>query len=256
MKKLSQFIGPYGLIRHLNDGTESGGGDTLNREGHYWFIRKFDHLTIPYFKLNWGELFVRDLHFDDVIARLWFDNFLVRYPEGPYNNPWFGKFYTSRDQLEAMLRPLRMWNQKEFWIIEQYLYKNNWLGPGLDPFFKECFTIFQKAEKDFAKRFLVYLGDFIQFGSVLVRCLVSWFDKTNVGDSVNMTQALIYENEINKTWVARLNAWVFGKFVYGGVMYQLRTYFNPPSPHIAPPIDVMYQPLVQHFFKAKPLCLR
>ncbi len=272
MKNWADYLDEKGMIRHLpgpaphGDQTVNGGGDAINREGHVAFCYEVGNSMGVYSWAQATSLFPgRAIDLEEVIWLCMDTNAgcFTRYWQAPYNKADDEDFGTSRDQFEpvmipALIQRLSIANQ----ILTMVEMRNGAL-PNLniekgdlngDALFPDNWAALYRAKSGSGNEIRIFLGDLYLFIQVLIRVFLSYkkeerepgvFKRTNVGDSLNLTMRTIWGWYCRSTWPSKLSAWVFGKFVYGGVQYQLDVYFAPKH---APPINECYRPIVSKVF--------
>lgn len=263
MKQWKDYLDEKGMIRHLpgpeplGDGTPNGGGDAINRHGHVDFCYQLvNQLSL----LSYNQMLdifpssPIDLH---EVIWLCMDKkagCFARYWQAPYNNALDQKFGTGRDQFEPPMiagllkrditcfQILKMTEMREGAMPNLNIAEGDLNG---DALFPDNWAALYRAKATNGDEIRIFLGDLYLIFQVIIRCILSHKDHDDVGDSLNITMRTILGAHVRPTWASRLACWLFGKFIYGGVQYQLDVYFKPNH---APPINECYRPIVSKVF--------
>jgi len=119
------------------------------------------------------------------------------------------------------------------------------------------FTLLIAYLRSFKSRFsypILLLVDLVLLLNVIIRVIISRIDSDNVGDDLNLTLLLIQGSEIMPTPLLTLAKYIYKKFrlkayvkCYGHPIHTaFAWYFRHDG---APPIDVLYYPLIKKYFK-------
>lgn len=262
MKRQADYFDEKGVLIHRpgpikngGDGTETGGGDSINREGHYWFTLWAQNQIGPtHFYAD------RELKINDVISLNWNKRAgcVIRHWKG-YNKAFDQQYGTSRDQfmpiaiaglVHESIRGLKLFEyyKKRLGMMPNFRpLRGDWDGDFLLPDHRG--SLHRAYSGNHSLNLTMIIGDVFRFFSVLVRILRSHLDHDNVGDSLNLNQEIILGVLKHSTWFTKLTAWAWAKFVYGGPQYQLDWYFRHRH---APPINELYRTIHEVIYP-KPL---
>lgn len=260
-KNWADFFDEKGILIHRPgpdfDGTPSGGGDSINRIGHFWFcfkaqeevfgnVRLFPADALSYSRgLNASILLSWD-HEAGCVARHW-----KGYPDASR-----GQYGTSRDQFMPITVAALMGDTFRGYKLLDYACRRHGMMPNFRPLagdfhgdflLPEHWSTLLRANIHTGRlgKVAMFLGDLWRWLPILIRILITHWDHDNTGDSLNLNQEILLGVIRRPNPVTRLQAWFFGRFVYGGPQYQLDRYFRQPH---APMINELYQPLVERFY--------
>lgn len=236
------------------DGTPTGGGDSSNRIGHFWFcffaclrintrlMRIFPKQTVG---LNQAILINWD-HNAHCVARHW---------KG-YPNAFDKQYGTSRDQFLPITIAALYAETPRGIILMLYAarrlgqmpnfrpLKGDWNGDFLLP---DHWSSVLRAYKHCPKYLypIIWLGDVWRVGSVLTRIACLKRDKDDTGDSLNLTMELTLGLLERPNFITRFAAWLFSKYSPISIQEQLDSYFAPQH---SPPINELYRPIISELF--------
>lgn len=241
-------------IKDANDGTPTGGGDSLNREGHFWFtwwcfkkLRLPDAYALIFQSFGIGPANVFKINWDSI------EKFACRYWKA-HPDSTDEHYGTSRDQgFPALIMGLVNDCARSIQMLK-YLENRNGMFPNLQPYkgdwngdimMPEHWSSAYRAldlDQHWAK---IWFGDLWRFMPLFVRIYKSYEKdangfRDNVGDSLNLNLEILLGVLRRPNIITRTQAWLWGKLVYGGPQYQLDAYFRQPH---APPINELYQPI-------------
>jgi len=259
VKDWANYFDEKGILIHIPgeeyDGTLTGAGDSINRLGHYWFcyfaslkLEDLDHVrTFPRGNmpgLNQAILISWD-HKENCVARHW---------KG-YPNATDEQYGTSRDQfMPITMAALYCFVPRGIHLLN-YAFRHFGCMPNFKPWrgdfngdflFPDHWSSLVRACQ-YSKWYvypLMWLGDVWRIGSVLVRLSVLKRDKTNVGDSLNLTMELILGQIEKPNFLTRFAARLFAKHSPITPQEQMDYYFHQEH---APPINELYRPLIKKF---------
>ena len=268
MKNWSLFFDEKGMLTHIgtdrhiayvDDGTPTGGGDAINREGHFWFPYYLIQELMP---MELKRFPARAITIANVIWLNWSaeNKFTCRYWKA-HPDPQDAQYGTSRDQgLPILLAALVSWTIRGH-VMMSTLHSRWGMFPNLQPtkgdwngdlmFPDHWSSAYRAAHIKGVKAWLIiWIGDIWRTGSILWRIKNSWAKddkglRDDVGDSLNLNMEVLLSRFLRPTWLTWIHAQLWGRFVHGGPQWQLDAYFRQPH---APPINELYQPLTKHFF--------
>lgn len=252
MKNLTDYIDGYGLIVNRGDGTETGGGDTLNKEGHYWFASGLDLYAKQLRPQTYSEVSNRLRHSAGVF---------IRYPIAPYNEPFIGEWATSRDQMRPWI--CGAWaggpnGSRDIAEIYHWLKIHKWFGPNFkfwsdlngDYFGIEIQQILELSQhvpirRPF-KHFMADCSRLFHCTFQAVRSRVEWyFGKDSfVGDTVNLIPEVIWAY-LNNRFGSSACVYILNTIHYGGPQWCYDRYFRQD---FAPPINECMRTPIKRFF--------
>ena len=252
MKNINDYIDQFGLIVNRGDGTESGGGDTLNKEGHYWFAKGISFVSSQ--KRNQSFLQVEE-------SLRYAPGVYFRHPSPPYNEPFRGQWATSRDQMRPWI--CAMWavgDQSDHKLNEIYhwLETHHWFGPNFK-FFSDLngdhfgIEIQQILELSYHfpinRKWKHFLADLSRTMHCIFQCLSSHigriFQKDQfVGNTVNLIPEVIWAHYQDRL-LAKFNLYLLQSWHYGGPQWCYDWYFRQD---FAPPINECMREPIDRFF--------
>lgn len=270
MKDWDNFFDSKGTVIHTpgaiaddGDGTESGGGDAINRTGHYYFLLwchdLLFHGVVVSGSAQMPTTILRQKMQDQLLLN-WDDNekCICRYWKA-YPNSTDADWGVGRDQfmpptITALLLDCA-WAKLLLGYVERrngllpniHPEKSDWNGDALWP--DNWASLYRAARED--KPLKILAGDLFRFLAIAIRIIKSGIKNEknglydDVGDSINLTQELMLFKLLAPGLMSTIQCWLFGFLVYGGVQYQWDVYFAPPH---APPFDELARPVIGYVF--------
>lgn len=264
MKHWRFYIDEKGCIIHKpgnedqgGDGTPTGGGDSSNRCGHYWFTAFFTGH-------NPAEASgVKDINTQGLINWSKRAGCIIRHWRG-YNKAFDKQYGTSRDQFMPFAIAALVHNTIRGHKLFDYYkrrhgmmpnfrpLKGDWHGDFLLPDHRS--SLIRANPKTKRLGFKIIFGDVWRFFHMVIRVILSHINHDKwVGDSLNFNQEIILGLAKQPWFLTKLTGFLWAKLVYGGPQWQLDHYFRQSH---APPINDLYRPIHDKYypeplFKAK-----
>lgn len=263
IKRLDKYFDEKGIMIHFpgpieegGDGTATGGGDSINREGHFWFAIWAANMHLKSVTRYYRGRPELSLNINTVIATNWSRaaGCVIRHWKG-YNKAFDKQYGTSRDQFMPIAiaglvydsirgHKLFSYYKKRYGMMPNFRpHKGDWNGDFLLPDHRSSLHRANPINKRL--NLTMIIGDVFRFFSVLVRIVRSHLDHDNVGDSLNLNQEVLLGILKHETWLTKLTAFIWAKFVYGGPQFQLDWYFRHSH---APPINELYRGIHEHYY--------
>lgn len=263
MKNMSDYYDENGIIIHkpgpTGDETQTGGGDSINREGHYWFYKFFfdKYFSAPALYKPFCDNIQRPISVNEVCLINWNKKAkcVIRHWKG-YKKAFDPQYGTSRDQFMPIAISALLYDSIRGHKLFEYYQSRCGMMPNLRPSkgdwngdilgFEHRSSLHRANPETKKQNTMMILGDIARLFSAVIRIFKTRRDHDDVGDSLNLNQEIILGVALHSNFITRFTAKIWAKHVYGGPQYQLDHYFRHDH---APPINELYEHLNNYFYR-------